>query len=231
MFLIKHPLHLICHAVFVTAVKASPTRLLFTFHSPPPASDCACRRERGTETAKVISTAFSSCFQGLKQHIAFQMLPGRPDVSERRSDVYTLAVLLRRPVALFVLEVCCASRPNHMQSCVFPGLLYVHSSHSHTYSHTRRYMSTNAWAALRAKKAIKPHYVTGPSCIYTPIKESIHTDTQRAEPRVKTKHVYVTRSLCYTAFMILDSILSYSMLLNCKRLFSFSTSSVFRHIV
>lgn len=50
MFLIKHPkdysIHLICHTACVTAVKASPTRVLFTFHSPPCAGDCACRWER-----------------------------------------------------------------------------------------------------------------------------------------------------------------------------------------
>lgn len=107
---------------------------------------------------------------------------------------------------------------------------YMYTPLPHTNSHTQRYMSTNAWAALRARKPSNP-IMSQAHAVYTPIKASIHTDTQRAEPRVKTKHVYVTRSLCYTAFMILDSILSYSMLLNCKRLFSFSTSSVFRHIV
>ena len=154
MFLIKHPKerahisHPICLPASATALTASRTQVLsLSISLLELVIVHAGARERHWNR-KVISTSFSSCFQGLKQHITFQMLPGRPDVSERRSDVYIQALSPRRPAALFVLDVCCASHPNHMQSCVFPGLLYVNSSHSLTLPHTETHTHTHAWVQM-----------------------------------------------------------------------------------
>lgn len=99
--------------------------------------------------------------------------------TEQRSDVYIQAVSLCRPAALFVLEVCCASRPNHMQSCVFPGWLYVNSSHSHTFPHTEIH-EFKCMHGTWSKKAIKPHSVTEPCCTCSH-KKCVYT--QRETPR------------------------------------------------
>lgn len=119
--------------------RVSPHKVLFTFHACARTANCACCWEKSHRNREVILTGFSFCFQGLKQHTSFQMLPGHPDVSWAplgRLHPGGFTAPLGCSVCAGWRAVCCTSHPNHNQSRVFPG--YVNSP-PHTETHTHKY--------------------------------------------------------------------------------------------
>lgn len=92
----------------------------------------------------------------------------RPDLTSLSGDrTFTSTRFRRCTVCAGSRPACCASHSNHTQSCVFPGLLYVNSTHSHTLPHTEKHTSTKACTA-RGKNAIKSHSFSYADAVYTP---------------------------------------------------------------
>lgn len=141
---------------------------------------------------KVISTAFSSRFSRLEttHHL--------PDASR---PTWRLWITLGRlhqdgfsPRTVCAGSLLCLTPQSHAIMCVSWITICKLLSLTHTPTH-RDIHEYKCMHGPQSKKAIKPHSVIGLYCVYSHKRVYTHTDTQRADHRVKRKHVYVTRSL------------------------------------